>query len=322
MPGYGLGGYGSGPYGGGSAAAVVAAHATATSGFLERTSYITPDGVEYPFLSPAFIMQEEGLGMPPIDFVTQRGPFQHGESVKAAFLKPRTIQVVVRRNACSRAEYWNIRNTLLDILRPNRQLQDPGIYRKRLANGQIRDWLVYATEGPGFPSHDPGKWDEWSVQDTIRFTAFDPVAFDPNLQSVSFISSGSIGAFPITFPWQIASFGVGAQSVTYDGTWLTYPTLLFSGPLTGPSIRNITTDEQISLAVAIPPGAVVTMDLSYGRKTATLDNGTNVIGYVSADSDVASFHLEPGINQLQVSATGTSSASSITLQYYRRFVGA
>lgn len=260
--------------------------------------------------------------MPPIEYVTQRGPFQHGQSVKDFFLQPRTIQVVIRKNGINRADFWNIRHALLDIMRPGRGGgHAPGIYRKYLANGGIRELEVYASEGPGFPAHDPNSWDQWSVQDTIRFTAYDPVARDPRVQSIAFVSSGVVGAFPITFPWQIASFGSGAQSINYDGTWLTYPTVVMNGPLTGPVLSNLTTQEKLQLNYTIPSGRTATIDLAYGRKTATLDDGTNLIGYVSTDSDVASFHLEPGVNTFQVIATGTSAASSIVVQYFKRFIG-
>lgn len=296
---------------------------------LDRLTYITPDGVEYMLSSPLFVLQEDGYGMPPLEYVTQRGPFQDGESVKAVFLRPRTVQLVIRRNGCSRAEYWNIRNTLLDILRPRRSNpitgvaispSTPGILRKYLANGAIRELFAFPSEGPGFPSHGPETWDEYSVQDTLRFTCYDPVARDPKLQSAAFVSSGSITTFPITFPLTIASFGSNTLIKT-DGTWDTFPTIVINGPLTGATIVNTTTGERIALGYTIPAGHVVTFDLGFGRKTVTLDDGTNLIGYVTADSDLGTFHLQPGNNNMQVFGTGTSGTSSITLQWYKRYIG-
>ena len=57
----------------------------------DRITYITPDGVEYMLSPPVWVLQEDGFGMPPIEYVTQRGPLQHGETVKNLFLRPRTI---------------------------------------------------------------------------------------------------------------------------------------------------------------------------------------------------------------------------------------
>lgn len=288
---------------------------------VERLTYFTPDNVEFMLSSPWYVIQEDGFGMPPLEFITQRGPFQHGETVKDIWLRPRIVQLMVRREACSRPEYWDLRAALLNTMRPNRTaLPTPGRLRKYLANGQVRELFAYPSEGPGFPSHDPNEWQQFSVQDTIRFTCYDPVAQDPVLKSSAYASSGAVGAFPITFPYQIASFGTNAP-INYLGTWLAYPTIVINGPAVGAVIRNLTTDELISFSYTVASGRSVTFNLEYGRKTVTLDDGTNLIGYVSADSDLGSFHLTPGSNNMQVFASGTSAVSSIILSWYDRYIG-
>lgn len=289
---------------------------------LDRLTYITPDAVEYMLSPPTWVLQEDGLGMPPIEYVTQRGPFQHGETVKNFFLRPRTIQLVVRKQGCSRSEYWGIRARLLDILRPGRlDPTTPGTLRKYMANGSVRDLSVYTSEGPGFPSHSDEVWDEWSIQDTIRFTAYDPILRDPSVKSASFSIGVPTGTFPITFPYQSSTFGTGTQAVN-AGTWDSAPTIIITGPITGASITNITTNETITFNYALAAGQVATFDLNFGRKTVTLADGTNLIGYVSVDSDLGTFHFRPGTNQLQVFGTGTSGATSIVLQWFNRYIGA
>ncbi|MCI0551432.1 MAG: exo-alpha-sialidase, partial [Anaerolineae bacterium] len=59
-------------------------------------SYIGPDGQVYPLVTPhlpvgRFVMNFSGFGMPPFDYVTQRGPFQHGETVRDFFARPRIV---------------------------------------------------------------------------------------------------------------------------------------------------------------------------------------------------------------------------------------
>lgn len=290
--------------------------------FVDRTTYIAPDGVEYMLSAPVFVLQEDGLGMPPIEYVTQRGPAQHGETVKNFFLRPRIIQLIIRRSGCSRVEYWNIRNALLGILRPGRVgATNSGTLRKFLANGGVRDLLVFTSEGPGFPSHNPDQWDQWSIQDTIRFTAYDPIARDPHLRTIAFQSGVIPGTFPITFPYVIVSgFGTVAN-VTNAGTWDSAPSIVIAGPIVSPTLRNLTTNEQLVLNYTVPAGRSVTYDLTYGNKTVFQDDGVNLIGYVSTDSDLGTFHLKPGTNSIQVSGSGTTVASSITLQWYDRYIG-
>ena len=292
-------------------------------GVQERLVYITPDDVEFMLSAPWYVMQEDGFGMPPLEFVTQRGPFQHGETVKDIWVRPKVMQLMIRRSATSRTEYQNLRMHLINTLRFNRgpgHGPTPGRLRKYLANGRVVEWQVYASEGPGFPSHDPNIWDQWSIQDSIRFTAYDPIARDPRLKSVAYGSTGVVGLFPITFPFQIASFGTSSP-INYAGTWDTFPRIVLNGPLTGPIIRNLATDEKLSFTYSIPTGRTVTIDLEYGRKTVTLDDGTNLVGYMTSDSDVGSFHLQPGTNTLQIFATGTSGGSSVMLFWFDRYLG-
>lgn len=292
-----------------------------TSLIPEWISYFTPDGQELRFLAPWFKLQEDGLGMPPVEYVTTRGPFQHGESVKEYWLKPRVIQMLIRRNARSRSEYQQLRYSLINYMRPNRAPRPtPGRLRKYCADGSVREWFVYPSEGPSFPAGDLGQWDQWSIQDTIRFTAYDPIARDPSTHSITFAATGTVGTFPITFPLQIAAFGTSAPT-DYAGTWDTFPLITINGPATGVVVRNVTTDEVLSLAYTVPSGRVVTVTLDYGNKTVKLDDGTNLIGYMSADSDIGSFHLQPGSNTFQVYASGTSSISSVILQWYDRYIG-
>jgi hypothetical protein len=294
---------------------------TVNRNIVEWLTYITPDNQELRLVEPWYVLSVDGLGMPPIEYVTQRGPFQHGETVKEMWLRPRVIQLGVRRNACSRAEYQTLRYSMLDSLRPNRTSPvSPGKLRKYLADGTVREWFVYLTEGPSFPSGDLKSWDQWSIQDTIRFTAYDPVARDPVQKSAVFASSGTVGAFPITFPLQIAAFGTSAP-IPYSGTWDSFPLITINGPATGVVIRNVTTGELLSFSYTVPSARVVTITLDYGNKSVKLDDGTNLIGYMSSDSDVGSFHLEPGPNTFQVYASGTSAISSVILQWYDRYIG-
>lgn len=293
---------------------------------LDRTVYVTPDGVSLLLSAPEkwWVLTEEGFGMPPIEYVTQRGPFQHGETLKDFFLRPRVVQLTMRVNGCSRSEYWDLRNQILGVMRPGRDGTSPGVLRKYLANGAVRELECYIVDGPSFPGKSANKWDEWSIMDTLRFQALDPVLRNPALKTFAYVSTGGAsGTFPLTFPLTIAAFSSpgGGLPINYLGNWLSYPTIILNGPLVGPLVRNLTTGEKIEFSGSIASGRVVTIDLTFGHKTVTLDDGTNQIGFISSDSDLGSFHLTPGNNQIQVNATGTSAISSVVLQWYDRFIG-
>ena len=81
------------------------------------------------------------FGMPPIRFITQRGPFQDGETPLDMRLDPRVIQVEIVDWLCNRSDFWTRRNELVDLVRPNRAFSADGtyrplVYRKRLPGGK------------------------------------------------------------------------------------------------------------------------------------------------------------------------------------------
>jgi len=289
----------------------------------DRLTYFTPDGVEYSLAPPVWTLQEDGYGMSPIEYVTQRGPFQHGETVLAAWLRPRTIDVIVRIQGCTRIEYWNIRRTLIDMFRPNRTpTLQPGILRKYMANGLVREWFVFPGGGLSFPSHDPNQWDEYSIRDLIRFTCYDPVARDPVPKSVVFTLGGGSAQFPLQFPFTITGGGSGdTKTVVSNGTWDTFPSISIIGPASSVIITNLTTNEHIALSYNIPASHTVAMNLAYGAKSIMLDDTTNLVGFITPDSDIGTFHLRPGSNSVQVIASGTTAATQTALTWFDKDIG-
>lgn len=303
---------------------------------LEYTIF-TPQGGS-PFIldqaSGRFVLSEEGLGMPPIEYITERGPFQHGETVRAYFLRPRIISLRVRNNFCSRTEFWRGRASLLDVLRPNRGVN--GTLRRILSDGTVRDITCIIQDGPNFNPRRTDAWDEWAFDEMLRFVCFNPVWYNPTLQTttwiqaicgefpydfpISLVCPGLI--FPITFPIVFDVFG-GEDIITVDylGNWEEYPSFVITGPFQSIKITNLTTNEVIQLLYTINEGQSVNIDLSYGIKTIALNDGTNLLAYLTPESDLATFHLAPGGNQIELVGYGSGTNSSVVMNYYNRFIG-
>jgi hypothetical protein len=111
------------------------------------------------------------------------------------------------------------------------------------------------------------------------------------------------------------------SAVTTGGSWNEYPVIDLTGPLTNPRITNYTTGEILNLSAGTIPGSVsYTIDCRYGYKTVTDSLVTNRIDELSDDSDLATFHLQPGINIIGVSASGTAAASAVSIRYYDRYL--
>ena len=303
-------------------------------GFL---SYITPDGRTYPFHTPhpigRWVISYSGFGTPPIEYVTERGPFQHGETVRDYFLRPRVIQLLIRQGFCDRVAWWGGRADLLNEIRPNRQATPTGVQPGELqlveTDGTIRSLHVWIQDGPRFEARESGQWDEWAFQEVLRFIAYDPIAFDPTQVTAAFaVALAANLVFPITFPIQ---FGTGildeTLDVAYPGTWLSFPIITIVGPIERPRIDNVTTGEKIELAANIAAGRKITIDLTEGNKTGVDDLGNNLLGQVTPDSDLGTFHLAPdpeaplGVNTLRLRGTNPAGTTAVSLAYFERYFG-
>ncbi len=485
----------------------------------EFHQYISPDGKTYELHTASkhgrWVMQSQGWGMPEIEYITQRGTFQHGETVKDFFLRPRVIQLLINQSFCDRDGQWDGRAALLDAIRPNRQITangvTPGTLRRVLSDGSKRDLKVFIEQGPSFDP-DPQGYREHSFKEVLRFIAHDPVIYDPDMQSYvddfssrsfeldlqvnsnednkwvrynppswnmvdylyycivgyvaaaaykegmglrfngvtippgSIISNAyiSVNSFgdnsldtvksritgnkelnPVAFTtiadyqsrrgtvvggadnskittaqvdWDAvahfvsgtwydspdiktiiqelidqsgwtpgnsivlfwddhddrtshttgvnraaATFGAdparapklhieysttGVLNIPYIGTWPTLPKIIITGPLNNAVITNTETGEKLELDYNIPSGRIVTIDLAYGVKTIKDDLGTNLIGTLSSDSDLATFHIAPdpevldGVNHISIVGTGESiGTTQVEIQFYTRYIG-
>jgi len=280
--------------------------------------YITGDGVTYPLelKNNRWIYGVEGTGMAAIEWVTQRGPFQHGETISDYFLRPRTIQFLMRAVSYCGQTYWALREDLLDVFRPNR---GDGTLRYITASGTIRDIKANILQGPDFPQPIDRSWDHWSIDTVVRLIAHDPIFYNPVIKSLTAAVYGGL-TFPITFPITFTASGFTTY-INYLGNWLTHPTFVLTGPFQTPIITNVTTSETITLAYTAAIGETVTISLQYGAKSIISDVTGSLLGYLTSTSDLATFHLNPGINQLVISATGTGGGTNIVAYWYDRYIG-
>lgn len=85
---------------------------------------ITPDGKKYQLHTASrhgrWVINSTGWGMPPIDWIATKAPFQHGATVRDFRLQPRTIQLLLHQSFCDRDALWAGRENLINHLRPNR----------------------------------------------------------------------------------------------------------------------------------------------------------------------------------------------------------
>jgi len=104
------------------------------------------------------------FGMPPIRFITQRGPFQDGETPLDMRLDPRVLQIAIADYLCNRTDFWTRRNELIDMLRPNRAFSaasstfNPLVYRKLLPGGKPERGSDLVADGTPTVTSDYGRF--------------------------------------------------------------------------------------------------------------------------------------------------------------------
>lgn len=302
---------------------------------VEFDYYIAPDGTEYRFHDndDRFLMSFSDMGMPPISYIKQKGPFQHGSSLLDYRLEERIIQYIHRRDGCSREEYWDNRADIINALRPNRQSANTfalGKLRKKLPDKSVRDIDVLILEGPTFGPRSLEDWDEFGFTEALRFIAPDPTFYDPTVYTAQWTLDPNQTdlVFPFEFPFELGYTVIsGSNVVNYAGTWLSYPTIEVRGPISSFTIINAATSEKISLNYEIKIGETVTISLEFGNKTVVNNVGTNLIGVVTTDSDLSTFHIAPdpeasgGVNTFNVTGASAKPTTRVTLTYYVRYIG-
>ena len=104
----------------------------------------------------------------------------------------------------------------------------------------------------------------------------------------------------------------GYTALTVVGSADAYPVITMTGPGTIYQILNTTTGASIYFNLTLLAGETVTLDLSPGVKTFTSSFRGNILGSILPTSDIMSFRLAPGVNNISVYssyASGTGSAA-------------
>lgn len=299
----------------------------------EFYEYRSPDGQTYVLndLGVRVVTMLDGLGMPTFEYRTSRGPYQDGETVKGMSLRPRVIQLMHRRETNSRDAYWDARDDILDIFRPNRQIDSrmrPGRFTVTKWDGTQRALDVYPEQGPSMPMALGSEgWDDFAITDTIRLIAMDPVWYDPTIRTGTFKDNCSQLVFPITFPITFCtSYIYETWTINYPGTWKSYPTITLTGPMRRAEFTNTDLDLTITYTAPIAEGTTVTIELTPTYKRAYDQAGTNMIGALTGD--VGTFRIEAlgmvsgGINRILVDVwDAVFPTASAVVSYYDRYIG-
>lgn len=294
---------------------------------IEFVSYISPDGLEYPIYGGRrTLMGWSNFGMPPINYLSDRGPFQHGITIRDYRLIERVITLTPLNPGCRRQDRWDSLAELSNIVRLNRGGQ--GRLLVILPDFTEREIFVRILEGPSNSASRTSDTIIGDMQEQLRFVAEYPVWRNPLINQVVFEVNPVDACLEICLPFCIAGGTINTSiSITYPGTWLSYPTITITGPINTPSITNVTTNETILIQKNIASGETVTITLGPQVDSIVNNFGENLIGFVDNPNDLATFHIEVdpiapgGVNDILVIGSGGDANTGVNFSYYDYYLG-
>jgi hypothetical protein len=302
--------------------------------FFRNAEYIfnDPDGFNFSgligvsFPLPVYLTGTVNFGMAPSHRITQRGPFQQGDSDIDFRLDPRIMSLPIVVPTSSIDEHFTYRNKLLDIFKPGNDTSGLGVYflndgsqAQRFIDVKILSSLTLDTDSKDF-----------NIRGVIQLRADDPTWYDGNTLNEIPLTSPVLGTpTPYPKPYEVpyGSAGIGGiTNVFYEGTWISYPVLTAFGPLTDLTMTD-GLGHVISFDTPIPASTYISIDLKFGVKTVTDQDGVNRFDWLDINSDLINWALYPspyvvgGNNTISVSATGTDSNSSVVINWFTRYIG-
>ena len=245
------------------------------------------------------VSRYSGLGMAPIETFLQKIPFEHQQKRLDTKFRPRVVQLLINDKRDTVAAQQSAANTLLARLNPDK---GEGTLKIVLDDGTERRLDCMVIEGPTLSQEN--RLGSGALRSyLVRFEAEDPLLYDPTQKSES---ANFNGATAVNI------------SVTNNGHVGAYPVITIAGPVTNPVITLVSTGEVIDLDYTIASGDTVTIDCDPEKKTCKLDDGTNLMGYVTKASTF--FDLPRGSDTVQIVADA-GSTGLCTVKWYERYLG-
>ena len=283
-------------------------------------------GVEYSLddKTITYMLGHDGLGMPAMRRLSERGALQDGDTDRGYRLDPRIVILTLGIKGSDSTDFYDKRGTLIEVFKP----QTTAGTLRYVLNGTTRDLSCHMVEGLRFSDDDRNYLFQKCA---VALKANDPTWYDPAGKNKVFALAIGTDTFlvPTEVPMTVGESALDmSQNITYNGTVKTYPRLRITGPVTSPVITHVQMDWKLDFTgTTIAAGEYYDIDLRYGYKTVTEDDGTNRIATLTSDSDLAEFCLLPapevgsGINTISVVGTAADPDTAVTMTYFERYLG-
>lgn len=262
-----------------------------------------------PVIGEYLLLDYDGLDSNLLSPVTQKSPFQVGQSIIGANVEPRVITMSVLVNGGTENLMHIKMKELSKALavtpvRPGETQWYGNIYATITENGVAKKYKIGAmpVNSPQFVSVDG---------EGLRGADLEFFCPRPYWESYNAYSSGTVAAGT-------------TKTITTAGDVETPAYITINGPCTDPIITNVTTGEKIAFSINLLSNEYIAIDTQFGSKSVIKQvsgsqNTTNALGNVKF-AESTFFQLQPGSNQLKLT-TPNGNYGTFTCSYYDRFSG-
>lgn len=252
-----------------------------------------------------------GRYMPGIEYFEEESPFQSGSRVRQVKVKAREMDFPVEINGQTQMD---IRKKLRELTRIFNPLKGEGTIKSISPDGSQRE--IKCRYIGGLEINESGQiWEKF----VLVLKAFDPYWYD-TATNVQTFSTGQLATFFPFFPLRLTASTVFADvSIDNSGDVETWPEWIITGPGENLVIRNLTTNEILSLTLKLGEGEILIIDTKPGKKSIRKNDGTNLFGTQSDDSSL--WALQEGMNNIRIEMANATVNSSVQLSYRPRYWG-
>jgi len=284
------------------------------------------------------LLEFTDVGLPSIERITQRGAFQHGDTNIDYRLSPRIFSIRGLVEAANSFEHMKVRDTISKMFKVNNTAGTITITSTRITENPPPGggYTVVTTQraidcvvngGLNFTSETSTGYD---VYYDVQLRADNPVWYDPNPNTLVITNSvaGNPTDIPAVIPRTYGSQTINNTTyITYDATFLTYPDFTIfggDGGITDLAIYNITQGTVVRIT-SIPANTTYYVNLRYGNKTVTDQNGSNVTYVIDPASNFTTFAIVPGTNLtstqniITVESDSSSANAYVIMTYYNQY---
>lgn len=280
----------------------------------ETVTWVDPDGVE---LALEVEWDVTGRFSPPTFFDEEGVPGQDGLRLREVRHEARNFVLPLWITGTSEADLRTKMRDLVSAMNPQR---GDGKIRVTSPIGDQREIVCRAASGL-----EMGERLGDTSGPEVQLAAVVFRAWEPFWQDVSDTVSGpwTVGLAPAPFfpffPLRLTSSEVfAAVDVTNSGDVATWPIWTITGPGSSITLQNLTTGHTLLLNVTLSASESVTIDTSPGIKTVTKSDGSNLYPDLSSTSYL--WPLQRGVNAVQISMGGATSATSVTMRRRHKYL--